>query len=54
MSAKTKLNSIEALICNSLTNSYISYDEFVLVNNVSKEYDNMKEKTKNLKTSSVN
>ena len=40
--AKTKLNSIDALIFRVLIDSYISHDEFVLVNNVLKEYDNMK------------
>ena len=34
---KLKLNTIEVLI--SLIDSYISHDEFVLVNNVLKEYD---------------
>ena len=31
----------------------ISHDEFVLINNVLKQYDNMKEKIKNLKTQTV-
>ena len=44
--AKTRLNSIEALISKALNDSYISHDEFVLVNNVSKEYDYMKEEIK--------
>ena len=35
-SAKTKLNSIEALIYKVLSDSNISHDEFVLVNNVLK------------------
>ena len=34
MLTKTKLNSIEALISNALTDSYISRDEFVFVNDV--------------------
>ena len=42
--AKSKLNSIEVLISKALTDSNISHDEFVLINNVLKEYDNMKEK----------
>ena len=33
---------------------YISPHEPVLINNVLKEYDNMKERFKNLKTTSVN
>ena len=45
--AKSKLNSIEVLISKALTDSNISHDEFVLINNVLKEYDNMKEKRKN-------
>ena len=45
--AKSKLNSIEVLISKALTESNISHDEFVLINNVLKEYDNMKEKRKN-------
>ena len=44
--AKTKLNSLEVLNSKALTDSYISHDEFVLLNNVSEEYDNMKEKIK--------
>ena len=31
----------------------ISHDEFVLINNVLKQCDNMKEKIKNLKTQTV-
>ena len=51
--AKTKLNSIDILIIQALINSYISHDKFVLVNNLLREYDGMKKKIKNLKTSSV-
>ena len=40
--AKTKINSVEVLISKALTNSYINHNEFVLVNNVLKEYNNMK------------
>ena len=47
---KSKLNSIEILFCKTLIDSNISYNEFVLINNVLKEYDNMKEEIKNLKT----
>ena len=43
MSAQTKSNSTKVLISKSLINSYISSNEFVLVNNVLKEHDNMKE-----------
>ena len=50
--AKFKLNRI-VIISKALTDSYTSYDEFVLVNNMLKEYDNMKEKMKHLKTQAV-
>ena len=44
---KDKLNTIEILISKSLNNSYISHDEFVLVNNVLREYYEMKKEIKN-------
>ena len=44
------LNSIGVLISNVLIDSVISHDEFVLINNVQKEYDEMKEEIKNLIT----
>ena len=47
--AKYKLNSIEVLISKALIDSVISHDEFVLINNVLKEYNKMKEEIKNLK-----
>ena len=49
--AKSELNSIElnSLISKALKNSNISHDEFILINNVLKEYDNMKEEIKDLK-----
>ena len=53
MLARTKLNSMAVLISKALTDSYISHDEVVLVSNVSKEYDDMKEKIKNFKTLTV-
>ena len=37
-----------------LNYSYISHDEFVLVNDVLNEYNDMKEEIKNSKTSSLN
>ena len=46
--AKSKLNSI-VLISNALTDSNIIHDEFVLINNMLKEYDNMKEEIKKIK-----
>ena len=50
MLAKSKLNSIEVLISKNLIDSNISCDEFVLINNMLKEYDDIKEEFKNLKT----
>ena len=35
---KSKLNSIEVLICNALIDSNISQDEFLLINNVLKGF----------------
>ena len=37
--AKTKLKSIEVLTYRALINSHIRHDEFVLGNNVLREYD---------------
>ena len=44
--AKAKLNSMKVLISKVLIDSNISYDEFVLINNVLKEFYNMKEEFK--------
>ena len=44
--AKTMLNSLEGLVSNALIDSGISRDELVLVN-VLKKYDDMKEEIKN-------
>ena len=46
--AKFKLNRIEVLISEASIDSNISDDEFVSINNVLKEYGNMKEEIKNL------
>ena len=46
MLAETKLNTEEVLISKALIDSNISHDEFVSVNNVLKEYDDMKEEIK--------
>ena len=46
---KAELNTIAVVICRA----YISYDEFVLVNNVVREYGDMKEAIKNLTISTV-
>ena len=49
MLAKSKLNRIEVLISKSLIDSVISHDEFVLIDNVLKGYNEMKEEIKNVK-----
>ena len=51
--AKIKLNNIKFVISRALISSHISHDEFVLVNNVLRGYDDMKEAIKNLKTSTA-
>ena len=43
---KSKLNSIKVLISQALIDSNISHDEFVLINNVSKELDDIKKEIK--------
>ena len=43
MLAESKLNSIEVLISKALIDWNSSHEEFFLINNVLKEYDNMKE-----------
>ena len=48
--AKSKLDKIEVLISKALIDSVISHEEFVLINNLLKEYNKIKEKIKNLKT----
>ena len=40
--AKTKLNSTEVLISKPLVDSYVSHDKFVSVNNVLREYNEVK------------
>ena len=47
---KDKLNAIEVLISKSLIDPYIIHDKFVSVNNVIREYNEMKEK-KEIKSS---
>ena len=47
--AKTKLKSIGFLISKALIDLSIIHDEFILINNVLKEYDNMKKESTNLK-----
>ena len=53
---KSKLNKIEALIAKALISNFISnfsHNEIVLINNVLKEYVEMKQEVKNLKTWTV-
>ena len=45
--AKTKLNTVKVLISKALINSYINQDEFILVNNMLREYNEVKEEIKN-------
>ena len=40
---KTKLNTIEVLVSKALIDSYINHDEFVSINNVLREHNEMKE-----------
>ena len=47
---KSKLNSIQVLISKTLIDGYIIYDKFVLINNVMRKNDNMKEENKTLKS----
>ena len=44
-----KLNNIDVLISKALIDSDIIHNEFVLINNEWKEYNDMKEEIKNLK-----
>ena len=46
--AKTNLNNIDVLISRVLIESYISHDQFVKVNNVLNEYEDMKKQIENL------
>ena len=43
---KAKLNTIEVLTSKSLIDSFIAHDEFFLVNNALREYNEMKEEIK--------
>ena len=44
--AKSKLNSIEVLLSKSLIDSVVSHDEFVLISNALKEYNELREEIK--------
>ena len=46
---KSKINRIEVLISKALLDSTISHNEFVLINNLLKEYKEMKEEIKKIK-----
>ena len=46
---KNKSNTVEVLISKALSDSFISHHEFVLVNNILREYDVWKKKLKVLK-----
>ena len=48
---KTKLDTIKVLISKALVDSCISYDKFVSVNNILRQYNGMKEEIKHLETS---
>ena len=48
--AKSKLSSIDVLISKALIDSKISHDGFILINNVSKGFYDMKEEIKNSNT----
>ena len=47
---KSKLDAIEVLISKALMGSHINHDEFVSVNNVLKEYNEIKKGIKNIET----
>ena len=51
MLRKDKLTTIEVLISKALIDSYIRHDEFVSVNNLLREYNEMKKGIKNPETS---
>ena len=48
--AKSKRNSTAVLISKPFIDSVISNDDFVLINNVLKKYNKIKEEINNLKT----
>ena len=48
---QTKLDTIEVIISKDLIDSYINHDEFDSVNNLLREYYEMKEEIKNSETS---
>ena len=48
--AKSKLNKIEVLASKALIDSNITHDKFILINNMLKEYNEMKKEIKDLNT----
>ena len=48
---KDKVNVIEVIIYSTFINSYITHDKFVSINNVLREYYEMKKEIKNSKNS---
>ena len=44
---KKMLNALKVLVSKALIDLYVIYDEFLLINNALKQYDDMKEKIKN-------
>ena len=49
MLTKSKLNSTEVLRSKALIDSVISHDEFLLTNNMLKEYSKIKKRSKKFK-----
>ena len=47
MLAKSQLNSLDVSISKALIDSNISHNEFVFINKVLKEFDDIKEEIKN-------
>ena len=45
---KKMLNTLKVLVSKALIDLYVIYDEFLLINNALKQYDDMKEKIKNV------
>ena len=48
--AKSKLNKIKVLVSKALIDSNITHDKFILINNMLKEYNEMKKEIKDLNT----
>ena len=48
--AKSKLNKIEVLVSKALIDSNITHDKFIIINNMLKEYNEMKKEIKDLNT----